>query len=124
MRAPDSPLATWAAVDPWRCGWYQNVPDGWSKGMFTSYSNLVCGAMLSRTLSLLPLGETCSPWKCMLTVLKHSGPGTGQSAGAGQVGSFASSAFVSNIRTVSPGLVSITGPVRQPPYERSWTLSV
>src|ERR1700739_3810849 len=103
MSAPDSPLATWMAVEPWRGGGYQNVPDGWSNGTLTSYSNLVCGAMLSRTLSLLPLGETCSPWKCMLTVLKHSTPGNCHPGGGGQVGSFASSALCSRIRTVLPG---------------------
>src|ERR1700759_1536064 len=117
ISAPDWPLATWVAVDPWRCGWYQNVPDGWSNGMLTSYSNFVCGALLSSTLSLLPLGETCSPWKCMLIVLKHSTPGGlfwtfGE---GGQVGSFASSPLVSRIRTVLPGFASITGPVRHPP---------
>jgi hypothetical protein len=31
--APSRPPKTWSVTVPWWCGWYQNVPDGWSSGM-------------------------------------------------------------------------------------------
>ena len=61
------------------CAWYQNVPAGWSLGIAIVIGyGAAEGGIARRTLSLFPLGETCSPCEWKFVVLKQPTP-TGSS---------------------------------------------
>ena len=111
ISAPAMPLATCIAVEPCRCGWYQKVPAGWSAGMLYSYWKLPPGGRSSRTLSLLPVGETQSPWACMLVLLKQPGPSCPPACPppVAQAPASPGSSLRNVMRTVSPGRTRMVG---------------
>src|SRR5262245_33475679 len=106
MSAPAMPLATWSAVEPCRCEWYQKVPAGCSGGILYSYWKLTPGLIEISTLSPLPAGLTHRPCACRLVPLKQCGVLAGccpeQLASCGR-------SFFSEMRTVSPGAASMVG---------------
>src|SRR5471030_2358955 len=78
--------------------------------MLYSYSKLTLGWMASRTLSLLPDGETHKPWECRLVTLKQPlWLGKLISVLAHFLGSCSGNWLYSQKRTVCPGRITTVG---------------